>query len=498
MRTSLHAHAVRLWQLLPEPVAFSRGLFVWLAIIVFSAAYIRIGYLNETHLQNGIDLGTYTQILWNVNEGNIPPYNTIKGQVAWGDHAHFAFAIFAPLFSLFPSPITVLVIQVLVVTTSGWAIYAVSRKLVGGTLFPYAVTLAYLVFFGVQYALDFDFHANALTAAVFAWGIYAFHMRRWPLYWLLFVVGLTTREDAATFYVMFGVFLLLWYRKKYWLNAAITIAVALIYFFSIAYVVMPLWHPAGTPLAYFDAPVETRNPLEIGWWLASNPITIWQNVTETSIARRTLQHLFQSFGYLPLASPVTYLLALPNILARFLSPEDQRHMMKFHYSISLAPVLAYGAIVAVYWIRRIGSRLHPSVSKIVPILAAIVVLYGAYTSSWRDVDLPLRHLVDPALFAARWGRVSERGTLLGIRKLIPPEASVASVGSLVPTLATRSEIYVLPEGADSEWIVLPTRYDSWPLSRAEVGQLIRDLRENELYTEVTSFHGWYVFKRTTR
>lgn len=498
--TLLQALAARVQLLFAKisPSAFTRGLLVWLAIAIFSAAYIRIGYLNETHLQSGIDLGTYTQILWNVNEGNIPPFNTIKGQVAWGDHAHFVMAIFAPIFSLFPSPITVLVLQVLALTTSAWAVYVVARKLVGGVVFPYAIAVAYLAFFGVQYALDFDFHANTLTAAVLAWSFYAFHTRRWPLYWLLLALGLTTREDAATFYVMFGVLLLVIYRKKYWLTAAVTVAVSLVYFFAIAYVVMPRWHPAGTPLAYFDAPIETRNPLEIGWWLISNPKTVWQNMTETSIARRTLRHLFQSFGYVPLLSPATYVLALPNLLARFLSPEEQRHMMKFHYSVSLAPVLAYGSTLATVWLSRMLGKLHSRARLIVPLVAASAVLYGTYTSSWRDVDLPLRHLADAELFANRWGAPAERSVLVGITKLIPDSASVASVGSLVPTLAMRSEIYVLPEGTNADWIVLPTKHDSWPLSHSEVGQFIRDLRAGGVYTEVTSFDGWYVFRRTNR
>lgn len=480
-----------------HPAEFARGLFVWLLIGVFSVAYIRLGYLNEIHLRNGIDLGTYTQILWNVNHGHFPPYNTIKDQVAWGDHAHFALVLLAPIFALFPSPITVLVLQALAITTSAWAIYAIAQKKLQSTFFSFVITLAYLGFFGVQYALDVDFHANVLTAAVFAWSLYAFTFERWWLYWPLLALGLTTREDAAPFYVMFGIYLLLAYRWRYWRVALVTLGISLTYFFAIGYFVMPRWNPGGTPLAYFDAPVGSHNPLAIAWWIVRQPITIAQNITGTAEARHTLQSLLQAFGYTSLFTPFTYLVAAPNVLANFLSGEEQRHLMKFHYSVSLAPVLAYGSIIGVAYIAKFAERLRAKLSHVVVGFGALAVLVGAYTSSWEDIDLPIRQLTIPGYFLSRYHGDVDYDMVRALLNLIPENDSVATVGSLVPAFASRSRIFIYSDQQLDrfQWIILTTNHNSWPMSRGEVLNAIRALRANSQFERFLDYGGIFVFHR---
>lgn len=486
-----------------EPDKVVRGLFVWLCIAAFSAIYIHIGYLNEMNLNDGIDLGTYTQILWNTNQGNIPPYNTIKGQIAWGDHAHFALLLFAPIFQQFPSPITVLVIQVLAITTSAWAVYAISQKVLKSTVFSFIITLAYLSFFGIQYALDFDFHANVLTAAVFAWSVYAFVFERWPLYWLLLPIGLATREDGATFYVAFAIYVLLAHRKRYWKLALITIGLSVVYFFWVTYYLMPKWSPTGTPLAYFDAPVESHSPVDIAWWIVSQPVTVWQNMTQTSVARRTMDYLFKSFGYVPFASPFTYLLAAPNFLARFLSPEDQRHLMKYHYSASLASILAIGAIFGVAFMQRLvkylptKERVKDYLRHTILLVATVAIILGTYTASWGDVDLPIRQYQIPGYYLGKYRNPDAHDMILALLSIVPDTDSVATVGSLVPSFSARKGIYIVTYDGweDADWVLLTNRFDSWPLSRKEVNTMIPQLRADPRYIRFFDWGGLFLFKK---
>ncbi|MBI1833558.1 MAG: DUF2079 domain-containing protein [Candidatus Andersenbacteria bacterium] len=472
-----------------EQVQYSfLALFVWLLIAVFSAAYIYIGYLNLTHLRAGVDLGTYTQLLHNVSENRVPPFNTLKEMVAWGDHAHFILAIFAPLFSLWPHPMFVVVLQVIALTTSAWPIFAIARKKLGSAFFALAMTIAYLVFFGVQYALDFDFHANTLTAAALAWTFYAFETKKWRLFWITYVLGLLTREDAAVFYFALAVYIFLAYRKQYRRFSLIIGTLSLIYFFAVTYFIMPHWQASGTPLAYFDVPESTRNPVALAWWIITNPKTILQNMTESDVARRTMRYLFQSFGFLPLASPFTYLLAAPNFLARFLSPEGQRHMMNFHYSVSLVSILAYGAILGTAtltsipsWISRRTSS--PALKKYIIWAAAVVLLVGTLISSWRDIDLPLRQLLSEEAFNHRYGLEVPYAEVLQLRNSISPEDSVVATSGAIPLLAVREEIYLLQEMPVKpvDWVILTLRGNTWPLSQAELVETVRSLRSSPEY-----------------
>ena len=107
---------------------FSRWLLAalpWLLIAFFSIAYIRLALLNHLQFRTGLDLGIYGQAMYHVSHFRLP-YSTFKEQVLWGDHAHFILVLLAPLYRLFPDVRTLLVVQALAVTLSGWALYRVA------------------------------------------------------------------------------------------------------------------------------------------------------------------------------------------------------------------------------------------------------------------------------------------------------------------------------------------------------------------------------------
>lgn len=489
---------------------FSRGgreralvFLPWIIITVFSVAYAALAVVREVSLQHSIDLGTYTQLLYNVSHGHFPPFNTLKGMVAWGDHAHFILVLFVPLYWLSPNQYAPLALQVAAVTTAGWPLFQVAQRRGRSLLFSSAVLLAYLLFFGVQYALSFDFHANTLTAAAFAWTLYAFEFRRWPLYWLTVSLGLLTREDAPTLYAAWALWLWLAYQRRWWRAALVTWLISVGYFLLVGYLIMPRWTPGGTPLAYFDIPDAARGPLEVSWWLLRNPVTVWQNMVATTAARETMRHLFQSFGWLPLLSPFTYVTAAPNFLGRFLSGEEQRYLMDGHYGVSLASLLAYGSILATATAARLASALNRWlhywwISRLVPAAAAGILLLGTLGSSWASPQLPLRRLLAGRLAADEIAAVADRAALAArLRAAIPIQESVSASAGLVPALAGRPAIYLFPEPRDRapRWYVLSNQANFWPLERGEVSRAIVRLRADPFYQEVAAEDGIYVFYR---
>lgn len=513
----------------------------WILIIFFSIQYIRLGITNEIHLRNGLDLGTYTQILYNINEGRIPPLNTLKGQVAWGDHAHFIMILLAPLFRLWSDPRTVIIIQTIAITTAGWALYKIAQDKIKSHLFALVILFSYLLFFGVQYALDFDFHANVLTAAVLAWSFYAWHFKKHLLFWLTVILGLITREDAALFYVMFGIYVILFetgslikhtkliysYLKKHvfarpseerpkqssislrkWFlhpfnkistPAFILIIVSLIYFFIITYIVMPKWTPGGGALNYFDATGGSRSITSLVKWLILNPKDILEQIFETHENRNTLKHLFQAYGFLPLLSPVSYFLATPNIVARFLSPEYQRHILNFHYNASLASILCYSAILGTANLIKIQRRLLKKIKSAFPALLVGVALlaWGTYFSSWKDSDLPLHQLGREEFTSSRYQPRLAAGALDIIKEMIPKNKSVSAASGLVPQLSVRQYVYNFPDPfpKQPQWVVLSDQFSTWPLHKGEMTEYIEKFKEDKAYQLVYEQSGIYAFKK---
>ena len=518
----------------------------WILIGFFTIQYVRLGITNEVHLRNGLDLGTYTQILYNINNGNIPPYNTLKGQVAWGDHAHFIMLLLAPIFALWQDPRMLIMMQTIAITTAGWALYKIAQDKIKNILFSLSILFSYLLFFGVQYALNFDFHANVLTAAILAWSFYAWYFKKHVLFWFTVILGLLSREDAALFYVMFAVYVILFetgalkkhallaYSKiknvvfakrknvgsdvpvrprvgiklkkfvfhpfnKISTPAFILIIISVIYFFAVTYVIMPKWTPGGGALTYFDAAGSNKGPLHLALWFVSHPISLAKDLLATHANRNTFRHLLQSFGYLPLLSPVAYLMAAPNLVARFLSPEYQRHLLDFHYNASLSSILCYSTILGAANILRLLKRFTSNIyiKFFVVILICAGLLTGTYYSSWKDSDLPLHQLGRPEFTDVRYQPRLAAGALDIVKEMIPKNKSISAASGLVPQLSTRQYIYNFPEPLpkQAQWVVLSEQFSTWPLHKGEMIEYIDKFKEDKAYEMVYSEYGIYAFKK---
>jgi len=516
-------------------------LLPWIIILFFTLQYIRIGVINEIMLRNGLDLGTYTQILYNIDNGKIPPFNTLKNQVAWGDHAHFIMLPLAPIFAIWQDPRILIIIQVLFVTSAGWALYKIAQDKLKNYFFSFSLLISYLLFFGIQYALDFDFHANVLTSAILAWSFFAFHFRKYPLFWFTVMMGLITREDAALFYVMFGIYIILFKSglvKKFLvfaysysksrvfaseakqspiisnpqkirrlrnlfspisIQAIILVIISLIYFFIVTYILMPKWTPGGGALTYFDAAGSQKGLLSLVIWFISHPIGLIKEIFATDVNRNTIRQLFQSFGFAPLFSPISYLLLAPNFVARFLSEEYQRHLMSFHYNASLASILAYSAILGTSNIKRFFVRILPKrgVGTIVISLIAIALLIGTYFSSWKDRDLPLHKLEQPEFTEAKYQPVLSAGALTIVKQMIPKNKSVSAASGLVPQLSVRQYIYNFPDPLpkQTQWVILSAEFNTWPLHKGEMLEYIEKYKEDPAYETVWQDYGIFAFKK---
>jgi len=527
----------------------------WIIILFFTLQYIRLGITNEIMLRNGLDLGTYTQVLYNINNDNIPPFNTLKNQIAWGDHAHFIMLLLAPVFAIWQDPRTLIIIQVLFVTSAGWALYKIAQDKLKNYFFSFSLLIAYLLFFGIQYALDFDFHANVLTSAVLAWSFYAFHFRKYPLFWFTVIIGFLTREDAALFYAMFGVYIVLFEsdlaKKTITLaysflksnvfapaciamrsiagrseakqspktnllsvlkisnirhlfnlqstQAVILIIISLAYFFTVTYILMPKWTPGGGALTYFDAAGTQKGPAHLLVWFISHPIGLIKEIFVTDTNRNTIRQIFQSFGFVSLFSPITYLMLAPNFVARFMSEEYQRHLMSFHYNASLASILAYSAILGTSNLKRFFARLLPKrgVETIVVLLMAIAILAGTYYSSWKDKDLPLHKLEQPEFTETKYQPVLSAGALDIIKQMIPKNKSVSAASGLVPQLSTRQYIYNFPDPLpkQTQWVVLSAEFNTWPLHKGEMLEAIEKYKADPDYETIWQDYGIFAFKK---
>ncbi|MFE1830892.1 DUF2079 domain-containing protein [Streptomyces yangpuensis] len=267
------------------------------------------------------------------------PVADLKGPGAniLGDHFSPIIALVAPVYRVFPGPITLLVVQAALFALSAVPVTRAAARLLGRAR-GIAVGVAYGLSWGIQRAVEFDFHEIAFAVPLLAFALEAVLARRWraALLWALPLI--LVKEDLGFTLAALAV-VVAWRsrttdRRTTW--TALGIAAAACVF---AILVFTVFIPAFATDGY-------------GYW---HKIEGGGPFAGTGTKLATLGWvLIPTSGLLALRSPLL-LVAAPTLGWRFLSGDDHYWSTDWHYSAVLMPVVALALVDAIDTVRR-GER----------------------------------------------------------------------------------------------------------------------------------------------
>jgi Predicted membrane protein (DUF2079) len=414
---------------------------------VLFAAYATVSVSKHLRLRStGYDLGIFEQAVRAYAAGRAPVAELKgAGYNLLGDHFHPALAVLAPAYRLFPSPVTLLIAQALLLAGSAIPITRLAIDLLG----PHAggcIGVAYGLSWGLQQTVWFDFHEVCLAVPLLALSVTRLATGRWgaAVAWAAPLVAV--KEDLPATVAAIGGYLLL---RRQWRLGVATVLGAVAAGLLIVLVVIPALNPHHA-YGYTELAAPTGgNPLAR---LLTPQDKLW-----------TVLALLAPTGFLALRSSLL-LLVLPTLLWRFWGTIPYYWGTGFHYSAVLMPIVfvafvdglrrrtAPGPATA-----RSGPRLR---SGLVPParpdrLARLIRLAPAAAAGGAliaTVFLPLRILATPARLVPDAPATAARDLL----RRIPDGATVAAANRLAPQLTARCQVYLFPNQPDRttrpEWI----------------------------------------------
>ncbi|MEU6057716.1 DUF2079 domain-containing protein [Streptomyces sp. NPDC047097] len=353
----------------------------WLLALLLFAAYTALSVLRYHRMETrSWDLGIFEQAIRGYAWLGAPIAD-LKGPGAnvLGDHFSPVTALIAPVYRVFPTPVTLLVVQAALFALAAVPVARAAGRLLGRGK-GLSVGAAFGLSWGMQRAVDFDFHEICFAVPLIAFSLEALLARRWraALLWALPLV--LVKEDLG---VTLGAIALVtaWRARRdsrravWWaLGAAAFGALAALLAFT---VLIPAFNTAGgydywakvdggpTPLAGAETKVRTL------LWL-----------------------LLPTTGLLALRSPLL-LVAAPTIGWRFLSGDDHYWSTDWHYSAVLMPVLLLALADAADitrrsprpWLRRYADGL-PACAAAAALALTPSLPLGALTESaaWRKPE----------------------------------------------------------------------------------------------------------------
>ncbi len=440
---------------------------VWVvAVAVFTAS----ATLALTHLARfapgSWDLGIFTEA--ERGYANLrAPIADIKGPGfdLLGDHFHPILILLAPFFRVFPTPATLLVAQALLTAASVIPVYQAARELLGRNEARLIAT-SYGFSWGLAAMNGYDFHEVCFAVPLLAGSLSALVCSRYraAVWWaapLVFV-----KEDLGLTVLAIGLALALVYRRKqtgmslaYWGIAWTIIAV---------YLIIPLTNPTH---AY---------PY---WKNSGRLLGLFTDGTNTKLTTLLLVLLPTAFA--ALWSPLA-LVALPELLLRFISGQSVFWGTTDHYSATLMPIVFVAAIDGISRARQRGALGYAGLatqfaSRYTAI--AMVAIAGFMAPDW-----PLSQLWHSSSHRTNAHAHAAEAAL----HVVPSHTTVeASLNELAP-LAARDSVYWWGSIAP-DWILYDTTSPEW----TQTPTFVATRHPGATYRVAFDRDGVWVFERTS-
>ena len=430
-----------------------------------------------------------------------PGYNLL------GDHFHPLLALLGPIFRLFPSALTLLVVQDVLIAVSVLPIARLAQRLLGrgGALL---VGLAYGLGWGLQGAVAAQFHEVCLAVPLLAFGGVAFVERRWSacMAWLAPLV--LVKEDLGLTVFMAG--LAIAWRARGEGRPAVLRGLAYALFGIIAFVVtvkvlLPAMNPAGTWAYSLDGAATGAGTPTAGTTAARAIPSLWDILTTPSVKLATLLVLLAGAGVVGSASP-WFALVLPTLAWRFAgSVEAYYGWDSWHYNAVLVPIAACSLLdVMSQWLApecaaaETGAdsedEAPASSTRRWRVAAWVVACVPAVSLALTASSLPLWQLPtlteDPRMAAAQ-----------GALDAVPEGVSVETDTTLLARLVPGREVYWVGTTGKMEtppeYVVIDARSYAWGDQQVDAESWGSAAHPGHSYETVYSKQGFRVARRTS-
>lgn len=394
----------------------------WVWALLLGAAYTALSVSNYLRYEiRSWDLGIFTQTIAGYAQLDTPVVN-LKGVGlnVLGDHFSPLLAVLAPFYRLWPTPVTLLVAQAVLLALSAAVVMRAAIKHLGRAA-GLSVGFAYGISYGLQTGVDAEFHEFALAVPLLALSGAAYLDRDWKRCALWSLPLLLVKEDLGLTVAALG--LALWMSGSRRWGLPMLLIGALGFVLTVG-VVIPVLNPDGGYPYWNRFGSGSGGALDAVRGLAESAVV-------PPIKIETLLLTLIVTGGLAVRSPFV-LLAVPNLAARFLGDVSFYWGLDWHYSLPLMPVLFIALVDAAIRVRTSRPDWLSAYARHVPAVSVAVALVLTVVR-----PLPLRSLVE----AQTWQPSPRAQAAERALAAVPPGASVETDLGLLNHLVADRDVY---------------------------------------------------------
>jgi uncharacterized membrane protein len=399
----------------PEPrkkIAFDKPDLLALSVCLLALIFW-IGLLFKKFVCFGYDdwdLAMYAQAVWALTQGSIK--SSIFGTSFLANHAEYIAFFIAPLYKIFPSAFTLIVLKAFAFTSGAFVFYLITKHLLDWRM-GLTFMLLYLVHPANFLMMIYEFHFENL-AIPFVFLMFYFHLKQRLIPFLICTFFATIiKENISLVVMMFGFYALLQRKPLRSPWVAVPVLLGGLFFVINIFIIMP-------QLKLHDGLASTNLYAEV-----YRNSSLWDNMSNFT-ARSYFNDLFTPFTILPIFSPSVLFLGAPIFLQQFLSPYPGMKTFFFHYAATAIIFIFLATVTSLSKFRKNGRILFYFGIIILTVVGNGLLIkkflpeFRKDSADWKDVLDPQRQ------------RMTDQ---------IPPKASIIASFSFLDKLANRENLY---------------------------------------------------------
>lgn len=423
--------------------------------LLFFAYVVIIGGLTVCryliYYSSCFDFGIFAQMYYYMKETLLPNTTCERNELL----SHFAihvspiYYIILPIYYVFPSPVTLLVLQAIIVASGIFPLYKLCKKHNLTNAITICICIAYIATPALIGANFFDFHENKFLTPLILWFLYFLEKKKWLGMYIFMALTLMVKEDAPVYVACIALFVI--FSKKNYKHGTIIFASAIGYFLAVTKILESFGRGVMTG-RYGNYLLNAEDSLfTVIINCLKNPAYV---LSEAFQEKKFLFFLLMMIpvAFIPLINkkPTQLFLIIPFLLVNLMPDYVYQYSIGYQYTCGVIALFFYLIVVNISNIKAENRKYIASFMAIASIV--ISVSQWSYTTFYYD-------------FYSDTG--VQRNTQVDmLLESIPEEASVEASTFFIPKLSQRKELYLTVKPEQVTWE--PTDYVVLMLSDKEL------------------------------
>jgi len=427
---------VRLLQISTQTANISIAVMAAL-LFFFLAVLTTLRYL--CYYCPNFDFGIFTNMFYHMRTDLTQTVSCERDMLMSHFQVHISpiYYLMLPFYALFPSPITLQVLQAAIVAAGVIPLAILAKKRGLAPAAVVAVAAVYVLYPAFAGGCFYDLHENKFLTVLILSMVCAYETKRFGWMYLFAALTLLVKEDAAVYVAVFGLYLLVG-RRAYRRGTILLIGAVAYFLFAAA---MLEWFGLGV-MSWRYANISDSGLVGVVWAVLTDPGRVLAECLSAEKLVFLLQMMLPLL-FLPVLTkrPGRLVLLIPLVLVNLMPGYANQYSIDFQYTYGSGALLFYAAVLNL-------ADLRERTMAMVAAGAATTALVLASAFTWPRIGIASIY---------RDSRET-RAAIAEVLAEIPADASVTADTFLLSHLSERELIFEYPSQHQTEYVVLDLRY----------------------------------------